>query len=160
MEEESYIEQPWGQSDLFLWISLYLFPQENNRYSENLAKFTQLGKGNNGIQTPKSDSESHTFPLKMMFLETGRAVSPTMSMGERLTGSVHVIHSWILRPLLSWLHCGLPHVIPWAQLCYPLFGWHIGELLQYPKEQYQVSYYCHYICPITIIARSIPTLFS
>lgn len=57
----------------------------------------------------------------MMILETGGAVSaldalvnahmPTTSMGERLSGFVHVFHLQILTTITFIIACGLHHVM-------------------------------------------------
>lgn len=56
----------------------------------------------------------------MMILETGRAVfaldalvnehMPTTSMGERLTGFVHIFHLQTLTTITFIIACGLHHV--------------------------------------------------
>lgn len=83
-----------------------------------------------------------------MSLETGRALSPlealvdahilTVSMGERLTGSVHIIHPQVLTAILFVVTLWSPDVMQWTklrkQLHYHLFRLHIGIPLQHSKE--------------------------
>lgn len=101
----------------------------------------------------------------MMSSETGRAVSPldalvdahilTMSMGERLSGLVHVIHPQVLTAIPFVVTLWSPHVMQWPklrkQLHYHLFRLHTGIPLQHSKEYHlnDQSHLCE-VGPITM----------